>query len=128
MTSKSSSNRTTKTASLSAVAGEPSIPALDRYQQAAIAHDLGPALVLAGPGSGKTHVMVERSVRLIGDGLARPDELLVLTFSRKAASDLRARLTRRLSRSYATLPITTFHAFCFGVLMRDGSAPPRLAR
>ncbi len=95
---------------------------LDSYQQAAVAHGDGPAIVLAGPGSGKTSVMVERAVRLIDEGAARPDELLVLTFSRKAAGDLRERLAARLQRSYASFPVTTFHAFCFGLLDR-----PRLA-
>jgi len=56
----------------------------DEYQRAAVAHDEGPAIVLAGPGSGKTRVIVERAVRLIDEGLARPEELLVLTFSEDA--------------------------------------------
>ena len=101
---------------------------LDAHQTAAVAHGEGPALVLAGPGSGKTRVIVERAVRLIDEELARPDELLVLTFSRKAASDLRERIAARLRRSYATFPVTTFHAFCLAVLMRDAATPPRLAR
>ncbi len=102
--------------------------ALDAFQQTAVAHGDGPAIVLAGPGSGKTHVIVERAVRLIDDGLARPEQLLVLTFSRKAASDLRRRLADRLRRSYASFPVTTFHAFCLSVLARNATDPPRLAR
>ena len=101
---------------------------LDPHQSAAVAHGEGPALVLAGPGSGKTRVIVERAVRLIDEGHARPDELLVLTFSRKAATDLRERIAARLQRSYASFPVTTFHAFCFSVLTRDAATPPRLAR
>ena len=102
--------------------------ALDEHQQAAVAHDNGPALVLAGPGSGKTRVIVERAVRLIDGQLARPEQLLVLTFSRKAASDLRQRLANRLRRSYASFPITTFHAFCFSLLVRNAPHAPRIAR
>src|SRR5215204_3863103 len=102
--------------------------ALDEDQAAAVAHAEGPALVLAGPGSGKTRVIVERAVRLIDEELARPDELLVLTFSRKAAADLRERIAARLRRSYASFPVTTFHAFCFAILMREAATPPQLAR
>src|SRR6476659_3195463 len=65
---------------------------LDKDQLAAVEHGDGPAIVLAGPGSGKTRVIVERAVRLIDVERARPDELLVLTFSRKAATDLRERI------------------------------------
>src|SRR5512133_3096120 len=98
---------------------------LDSFQQAAVDHGDGPAIVLAGPGSGKTRVIVERAVRLIDEELARPEELLILTFSRKAASDLRQRLADRLRRSYASFPVTTFHAFCFALLSRNAAEPPR---
>ena len=101
---------------------------LDPFQQAAVDHGDGPAIVLAGPGSGKTRVIVERAVRLIDNDVARPENLLVLTFSRKAASDLRQRLADRLRRSFASFPVTTFHAFCFSLLMRNAPEPPRLAR
>jgi superfamily I DNA/RNA helicase/RecB family exonuclease len=101
---------------------------LDANQSAAVTHGEGPALVLAGPGSGKTRVIVERTVRLIDEEQARPEQLLVLTFSRKAAADLRERIASRFQRSYASFPITTFHAFCFAVLTRDAAAPPLLAR
>ncbi len=101
---------------------------LDEHQQAAVAHGDGPAIVLAGPGSGKTRVIVERAVRLIDEELARPEQLLVLTFSRKAATDLRERIAARLQRSYASFPVTTFHAFCLALLTRDAAEPPRLAR
>src|SRR5437764_12898731 len=100
----------------------------DKYQQAAVEHGDGPAIVLAGPGSGKTRVIVERAVRLIDEARARPEQLLVLTFSRKAASDLRERIAARLRRSYASFPVTTFHAFCLALLTRDATEPPRLAR
>jgi superfamily I DNA and RNA helicase len=62
------------------VVAEAAVPTLDGYQRAAVEHGEGPAIVLAGPGSGKTRVIVERAVRLIEEAAARPDELLVLTF------------------------------------------------
>ena len=100
----------------------------DKHQREAVGHDEGPAIVLAGPGSGKTRVIVDRVVRLIDEGRARPEELLVLTFSRKAAADLRERIAARLQRSYASFPVTTFHAFCLALLTRNAAQPPRLAR
>ena len=104
---------------------------LDSYQQNAVDHGDGPAIVLAGPGSGKTRVIVERAVRLIDHGRARPEQLLVLTFSRKAAADLRERIAARLQRSYASFPVTTFHAFSLSLLGRasvtDLESRPSLA-
>ena len=55
---------------------------LDRYLQAAADHGIGSVLVVAGPGSGNTRVIVVRAVWLIDAGAARPEELLVLTFTR----------------------------------------------
>ena len=101
---------------------------LDPDQQAAVAHGDGPAIVLAGPGSGKTRVIVERAVRLIDEERARPEQLLILTFSRKAATDLRERIAARLQRSYASFPVTTFHAFALALLTREGAEQPTLAR
>jgi len=101
---------------------------LDKDQLAAVEHGDGPAIVLAGPGSGKTRVIVERAVRLIDEERAQPEQLLVLTFSRKAATDLRERLTSRLQRSYASFPVTTFHAFCLSILAHGTAEAPRLAR
>src|SRR5437899_11670998 len=97
---------------------------LDEFQLAAAKHGEGPALVLAGPGSGKTRVIVERAVRLIDEGQARPEQLLILTFSRRAASDLRERIAARLQRSYASFPVTTFHAFALALLTREGAEHP----
>lgn len=104
------------------------MPELDDHQRAAVLHGEGPAIVRAGPGSGKTRVIVERAVNLIDEGAARPEELLVLTFSRKAASELRQRIAARLARSHASFPVTTFHAFCFALLARHAETQPRLAR
>ena len=97
----------------------------------------GPLLVLAGPGTGKTTTLVELVVDRVerGDrgeigGLA-PDEILVLTFSRKAAAEIRGRIARRLDRTTATTPAMTFHSFCYGMLRAeqvpdDYASPMRL--
>src|SRR5436309_15652712 len=73
------------------------VPSLDAAQQRVVDHAGGPLLVLAGPGTGKTTTLVEAVVRRVEEGLS-PDEVLVITFSRKAADELRERITTRLGR------------------------------
>ncbi|MGL4255855.1 MAG: UvrD-helicase domain-containing protein, partial [Microbacterium sp.] len=67
-------------------------------QAAVIEAPLGPALVVAGAGSGKTETMASRVVWLVANGLVRRDEVLGLTFTRKAAGELAERIQRRLAR------------------------------
>ncbi|MFF2628160.1 ATP-dependent helicase [Kitasatospora griseola] len=92
---------------------QPEPPVLDAFQQAVVEHASGPLLVLAGPGTGKTTTLVEAVARRIAEGAA-PDRVLVLTFSRKAAMELRDRMTARIG---TTVPqATTFHSFCYALL------------
>ena len=63
----------------------------NREQQQAIAHKSGPAMVIAGPGSGKTTVITNRVKRLIESGTARPEEILVITFTVAAAKEMKER-------------------------------------
>jgi superfamily I DNA/RNA helicase/RecB family exonuclease len=104
-------------------------PDLDPSQQAVVEHGSGPLLVLAGPGTGKTTTLVEAVVERVRRGAA-PDEVLVLTFSRKAAEELRQRIASRLGRTVAEPAASTFHSFCFSLLRTYGVAPgaplPRL--
>ena len=86
-------------------------------QQEAIEHASGPMLVLAGAGTGKTTVLVERIASLIERGIARPDEILAITFTENAAAELKARVERRLGRR-AAIWSGTFHAYCLGILKR----------
>jgi superfamily I DNA/RNA helicase/RecB family exonuclease len=79
-------------------------------------------LVLAGPGTGKTTTLVECVVDRIERRGATPDSILVLTFSRKAAADLRARIAVRLGRTTVTPMAMTFHAFCYALVRRFGDA------
>lgn len=88
-------------------------------QKAAIEHASGPMLVLAGAGTGKTAVLVERIAWLIEHGHARPDEILAITFTENAAAELKARVERRLKRR-APISAGTFHAYCFDILKRCG--------
>ena len=93
-------------------------PQLDAAQQAVVDHPGGPLLVLAGPGTGKTTTIVESVVHRIETRGATPDAILVLTFSRKAAADLRARIADRLGRTVVTPVAMTFHAFCYALVRR----------
>ena len=75
------------------------MPRLDEHQQRVVDHQGGPLLVLAGPGTGKTTTLVEAIVDRIEQRGAAPDQVLALTFSRKAAEQLRDRVTARLGRT-----------------------------
>lgn len=91
---------------------------LDGFQRRVVAHPGGPLLVLAGPGTGKTTTLVEAVVDRVERRGLSPDEALVLTFSRKAAEDLRDRITARLGRTTASPMSSTFHSFCYALVRR----------
>ncbi|MBV8301137.1 MAG: ATP-dependent helicase [Candidatus Dormibacteraeota bacterium] len=94
-------------------------PLLDSEQQRAVAHRLGPCLVLAGPGSGKTRVIVERFLALLEDRVS-PDQQLVLTYTRKAADEMRARAESAHGPFAGEPPLTTFHSFAYRVVREWG--------
>ena len=93
-------------------------PDLDDAQRAVAEHESGPLLVLAGPGTGKTTTLVEAAVDRVERRGLDPDEVLVLTFSRKASDELRNRITARLGRTSSTPMSSTFHSFCYALLRR----------
>jgi superfamily I DNA/RNA helicase/RecB family exonuclease len=97
-------------------------PVLDELQQQVVDHPGGPLLVLAGPGTGKTTTLVEAIVDRIERRGAAPDQVLALTFSRKAAEQLRDRVTARLGRTMATQLSSTFHSFAYGLVRRYAPA------
>ncbi|KAB8183316.1 AAA family ATPase [Nonomuraea phyllanthi] len=105
-------------------------PVLDEHQRAVVAHGSGPLLVLAGPGTGKTTTIVESVVDRIERRGVDPERVLILTFSRKAAEELRRRVTARLRRTTRSPLALTFHSYAYALLRReavlDGKAPPRL--
>ncbi len=101
-------------------AAEP--PTLDEHQQRVVDHGSGPLLVLAGPGTGKTTTLVEAVVDRVERRGASPDQVLALTFSRKAAEQLRDRVTARLGRTTATTMSATFHSFAYGLVRRYAPA------
>ena len=100
------------------------VPTLDEHQQRVVDHPGGPLLVLAGPGTGKTTTLVEAIVDRIEHRGASPESVLALTFSRKAAEQLRDRVTARLGRTTSTTMCSTFHSFAYGLIRRY--SPPDL--
>ncbi|MEP6697412.1 MAG: ATP-dependent DNA helicase [Pseudonocardiales bacterium] len=101
------------------------VPTLDARQQAVVEHRSGPLLVLAGPGTGKTTTLVEAVAQRVDRGLS-PEQILVLTFSRKAADELRERIAGRLGRTLSEPPAYTFHGFCSALVAAYGDGLPRL--
>ena len=105
-------------------------PTLDTAQQAVVDHAGGPLLVLAGPGTGKTATIVETVAdRIVNRGID-PERVLVLTFSRKAAEELRERITARLRRTTREPLALTFHSYAYALVRREfvlaGDEPPTL--
>ena len=105
-------------------------PRLDEAQQAVVAHAGGPLLVLAGPGTGKTTAIVEAVVERITGRRIDPERVLVLTFSRKAAQELRERITTRLRRTTRQPLALTFHSYAYALVRREfvlaSDVPPTL--
>ncbi|MEV0635130.1 ATP-dependent DNA helicase [Streptomyces sp. NPDC050619] len=89
-------------------------PRLDAAQRSVVDHRVGPLLVLAGPGTGKTTTLVESVAARIARG-GDPARVLVLTFSRKAAVELRDRMALRIGAAHAP-QATTFHSFCYALV------------
>jgi len=89
-------------------------PRLDAAQRSVVEHTTGPLLVLAGPGTGKTTTLVESVAARIARG-GDPERILVLTFSRRAAVELRDRMALRIGAAHAP-QATTFHSFCYALI------------
>jgi DNA helicase-2/ATP-dependent DNA helicase PcrA len=89
----------------------PLLQGLDRAQRAAVTHEDGPLLVVAGAGTGKTRVITRRIAWLIATRRARPSEILALTFTDRAADEMQARVDQLVPYGYVDTAIHTFHAF-----------------
>ena len=95
---------------------------LNSEQKKAIEHKTGPLLIIAGAGTGKTTVITERIKYLIKQKLAKPEEILALTFTDKAAKEMEDRVDRMMPYGYTQMWISTFHTFCDNLLRQEGIA------
>ena len=95
------------------------LSALNPEQQEAVLHTQGSLLILAGAGSGKTRVIAHRIAYLVSEGLCEPDRLLAVTFTNKAAEEMRTRVETLLGVDCRRMWISTFHALCARLLRRE---------
>jgi DNA helicase II / ATP-dependent DNA helicase PcrA len=98
------------------MAGDRILDGLNDAQREAVTHDAGPLLIVAGAGTGKTTVITRRIAWLIAQRRVRPEEILALTFTDKAAAEMEERVDQLVPYGYADVEIATFHAFGDGLL------------
>ncbi|MEA3249455.1 MAG: ATP-dependent DNA helicase [Patescibacteria group bacterium] len=96
------------------------VKGLNPEQEAAVTHDDGPQLIVAGAGTGKTMVITRRIAWLVATGKAKPEEILALTFTDKAAEEMEERVDKLMPMGYVDLWISTFHSFCQRILQDYG--------
>src|SRR5580704_697987 len=94
---------------------------LNDVQSAAVRQADGPVLIFAGAGSGKTRVLTHRIAHLLGELRVAPDRILAVTFTNKAAGEMKSRLHDMVGAVARDLSVGTFHAMCVRILRRDGS-------
>ncbi len=99
----------------------PFVQGLNPDQLDAVVHDEGPLLVVAGAGSGKTRVLTHRIAHLVHEGV-HPAKILAITFTNKAASEMRDRVRELVGPVVKTMWVSTFHSACVRILRADGEA------
>jgi DNA helicase-2/ATP-dependent DNA helicase PcrA len=107
---------------MSQTADSPILAGLNDRQREAVLHGEGPLLIFAGAGSGKTRVLTHRVAHLIRERGLAPYDILAVTFTNRAAGEMRERLRRLLGRQHWDLWVGTFHSICARILRQDGEA------
>jgi DNA helicase-2/ATP-dependent DNA helicase PcrA len=93
---------------------------LNPQQRAAVVHQGGPLLIVAGAGSGKTRVLTNRIAYLLAERDVHPGEILAITFTNKAAGEMKDRVAALVGPRARTMWVSTFHSMCVRILRRDG--------
>ncbi len=94
---------------------------LTKSQKQAVEYNKGPLLIIAGAGTGKTTVLVEKIKHLIKISLAKPEEILALTFTDKAAREMEERIDKALPYGYFQMWVSTFHSFADRILREEAA-------
>jgi DNA helicase-2/ATP-dependent DNA helicase PcrA len=103
------------------IPSDPILDPLNPAQREVVLHGHGHLLVVAGPGTGKTMTLTHRMAILIKTGGAKPDQILALTFTNKAAREMETRLSALLPREYKEVQVATFHSFCLELLRAEAA-------
>ena len=96
-----------------------SLKSLNKTQKAAVKAIDGPVLIFAGAGSGKTRVLTHKLYYLVDEGLFKPEEILAVTFTNKAAKEMKERVIKLLKANELDLSMGTFHSICARILRED---------
>ena len=96
-----------------------SLKSLNKTQKAAVEAIDGPVLIFAGAGSGKTMVLTHKLYYLVDEGLFKPEEILAVTFTNKAAKEMKERVMKLLKTNELDLSMGTFHSICARILRED---------
>ncbi len=103
------------------IPADPVLDPLNPTQREVVLHEHGHLLVVAGPGTGKTMTLTHRMAHLVKTRGAKPDQILALTFTNKAAGEMENRLSALLSQKLGRVRVATFHGFCLELLRTEAA-------